>query len=343
MSIVMRLNNWLDCYDPYWYSRLMSLKIGYITIILFIANMFLSPPLAPLVMLLSGAGVLIIEMPSINDLDKKDNLYLAYIIIICLTVGLFSSYVYLKAWFIVVASGWCYILYNALKKKPELFPIVGVILMLGIMSLEGYNSGNFFDILNRLFFILEFALIVFWAHKFFPNLYHKIWLAATIRNLASLQQMLTKISVDGATVVLKHNFKARNVAALLKRKVYYSESVQLTNLLAEYYFYVADLILNKTTPSPELNLIANDLGLLESAIRQKSILNQIHHPRSLIYSSPTSSKLRHKSPTIISNQFEYNDSAQFNGYHNHPDLAIHNELFPRLYYHWNKICAHVNS
>ena len=117
--------------------------------------MLLSPPLAPLIMLLSAAGVLIIEMPSINDFDKKDNLYLAYIIIICLTVGLFSSYVYLKGWFIVVASGWCYILYNMLKKKPELFPIVGIILMLGIMSLEGYNSGNFFDILNRLLLFLS--------------------------------------------------------------------------------------------------------------------------------------------------------------------------------------------
>jgi hypothetical protein len=253
MSIAMRLNNWLDRYDPYWYSRLMSLKIAYITIILFIANMLLSPPLAPLVMLLSGAGVLIIEMPSINDLDKKDNLYLAYIIIICLTVGLFSSYVYLKGWFIVVASGWCYILYSALKKKPELFPIVGVILMLGIMSLEGYNSGNFFDILNRLFFILEFALIVFWAHKFSPNLYHKIWLAALTRNLAGLQQMLNKISVEDATLVLKHNWNARNVSALLKRKKYYVESNQITDLLGEYYFYVTDLIVNKTTSSPELN------------------------------------------------------------------------------------------
>ncbi len=306
--VLSKLRNWLDRYDPYWYSRLMSLKIAYITIILFIANMLLSPPLASLIMLLSGAGVLIIEMPSINDLDKKDNLYLAYIVIICLTVGLFSSYVYLKGWFIVVASGWCYILYSALKKKPELFPIVGVILMLGIMSLEGYNSGNFFDILNRLFFIVEFALIVFWAHKFFPNLYHKIWLAALTRNLAGLQQMLTKISVDEATLVLKHNWNARNVSALLKRKKYYVESSQVTDLLGEYYFYVTDLIVNKTTPSPELNLIANDLGLLARAICQKS-----------------------------------NYPAQFNGYHNYPDLATHNELFTQLYQHWNKICSHVNS
>mgnify|MGYP000010458711 FL=1 len=308
MNVLLRLNNWLDRFDPYWYSRLMSLKIAYITIILFIANMLLSPPLAPLVMLLSGAGVLIIEMPSINDLDRKDNLYLAYIIIICLTVGLFSSYVYLKGWFIIVAAGWCYILYSVLKRKPELFPIVGVILMLGIMSLEGYNSGNFFDILNRLFFIVEFALIVFWAHKFFPHLYHKIWLSALIRNLVGLQHMLNEISVNEATLVIKHNWNARNVSALLKRKAYYFESIQLTNLLGEYYFYVTDLIVNKTTPSPELNLIANDLELLESAIRQRS-----------------------------------NYPAQFNGYHNHPDLAIHNELFTQLYYQWNKICAHVNN
>ncbi|RTL10516.1 MAG: hypothetical protein EKK54_10540 [Neisseriaceae bacterium] len=305
MNIAIRLSNWLDHLDPYWYSRLMSLKIAYITIIVFIANMLLSPPLAPLIMLLSAAGVLIIEMPSINDFDKKDNLYLAYIIIICLTVGLFSSYVYLKGWFIVVASGWCYILYNMLKKKPELFPIVGIILMLGIMSLEGYNSGNFFDILNRLLFILEFALIVFWAHKFFPNIYHKIWIAAVAHNLSTLGKMLNEISIEQATTVLKHNWSARNVSTLLKRKTYYFESIQLTNLLGEYYFYITDLIVNKTTPSPELSLIANDLELLASAIRQKS-----HY------------------------------SAQFNSYHNHPDLATHNELFPQLYQHWNKICAY---
>ena len=46
------------------------------------------------------------------------------------------------------------------------------------------------------------------------------------------------------------------------------------------------------------------------ASKGNDILNPIHHPRSLIYSSPTMCRLRHKSPTSIStrvcsNQFEY--------------------------------------
>ena len=39
--------------------------------------------------------------------------------------------------------------------------------------------------------------------------------------------------------------------------------------------------------------------------KAQAILNPIHHPRSLIYSSLTTSRLCHKSPTSISNQFEY--------------------------------------
>ena len=88
---IYKLSSWVDRYDPFWYGRLIALKAAYLAIGLFIANLILQPPLPTLVMLFSAVGVLIAELPAINDLNKKDNIYLAYVILICLTITIFSS------------------------------------------------------------------------------------------------------------------------------------------------------------------------------------------------------------------------------------------------------------
>ena len=108
---IYKLSSWVDRYDPFWYGRLIALKAAYLAIGLFIANLVLQPPTSTLVMLFSAIGILIVEFPAINDLNKKDNIYLAYVILICLTITIFSSSVYLKGSFILAVSAWAYFLY----------------------------------------------------------------------------------------------------------------------------------------------------------------------------------------------------------------------------------------
>lgn len=304
---IYKLSSWVDRYDPFWYGRLIALKAAYLAIGLFIANLILQPPLPTLVMLFSAVGVLIAELPAINDLNKKDNVYLAYVILICLTVAIFSSSVYLKGWFILAVSAWAYVLYFALRKKPELYALVSAVLMLGMISLEGYNSGNFFSILNTLFFILEFSLIAFWLHKFFPFLYSRIWMSSILRSLETLQNMLTELSIADSQKLFRQLQVSESSLNLLVKQSYRQEARLITDLLSHYHYYLNDLLENKLTPARELDLIGADLLRLEQAVRKQS---------EFYYSPNRSSAL---------------------------DLTTHNQIYPQLQTSWNKLCALVNS
>lgn len=299
---LFKLSSWLDRYDPYWYSRLMSLKIVVIAIILFIINMLTQPVLSPLIMMIAGAGALIIEMPTINTLDKKDNVYLGYIILMCLTIVIFSATVYLRGWFIVAVCGWAYILYMALKKAPELYPIVSVVIMLGVMGQEGINTGNYYVILNEILFILEFAFFVFWAHKLFPRLYHNIWLSSLLRSIETIEWML-----DGDTTLairqrlFRHLEVANNTLELLRGKPYLREAVTITNWLNYYHYYLPEFCENNS----------------DSETRSRLKTDFSHFKTAILY---------HREFNIETEQ-EFDEQ-----------LDWHYNCFRRLNYNWNKLC-----
>jgi len=272
---MLKLNNWLDKCDPYWYSRLLGLKATYIAVVLFMANALLHPPLASLIMLVAGAGVLIIEMPAINTHKKKDLIYLVYILLISITIGLFSSYAYFKIGFIIVVAGWSYLLYSLLKKAPQLFPIVSVLLMLGLMALEGVNTGNFYIIINELMFIWEFALIVFWAHKLFPNLYHRVWRSSVIKSLESMRQMLEDSDNQQSRVIFKHYLAAVNVLGLLQKDQLRS-ATKLTKWLSYYHYYLADMLVRERVHPDDLVVIRKDIDLLYLAINLGNTIPQVN-------------------------------------------------------------------
>ena len=304
---LFKLSSWLDRYDPYWHSRLMSLKIVVIAIVLFMVNALTQPLLSPLFMLIAGAGALIIEMPTINTLDKKDNVYLGYILLMCITVGLFSSYVILRGWFIVAVAGWAYILYMALKKAPQLYAIVSVVIMLGVMAQEGLNLGNFYIILNELAFILEFAFFIFWTHKLYPRMYHNIWFSSILRSLETLQKALKcgSISIDERQLLFKHFQTARSSIELLRDKPYLREVVSITNWLSYYHYYLPQLLEERNVSSQELNQVLVDLARLEAGVRN------------------------HK-PILINLDQDLS-------------VPIHHEYFNKLTSNWNKLCAPVTN
>ncbi|MEN9946086.1 MAG: hypothetical protein RLZZ293_472 [Pseudomonadota bacterium] len=302
-----RLNNWFTHYDPYWYSRFIALKFAYIAIILFSANLWLSPPMATITMLFTGGGILIIEIPAINDCDKKDNVYLLFLVLVCLTVGLFASYVYLIGWFILVAGGWCYCLYYMLRRKPELFPLVGVILLFGIISLEGRNTGNFFDIVNRIIFLLEFGLITFWAHKLYPKqLYYKIWQSISLRSVEALIQLINQPNQQQALNVNKHNLALMRSLPLLKSRKYFSLINQFSQQLTNHYFILYQLTQQTGFQQSERDLISMALTNLQQAIKYSTVISQ---------QNLSSSNLS----------------------------EVNLQLIDQLFISWNQLCVHVNN
>lgn len=302
---IFKLSSWVDKYDPYWYARLMSLKTAYLAIGLFFANLLIQPPMAVLVMILSAAGAIAAEMPTINDIDKKDLIYFGFLILVSITVGLFSSYVYLKGWFIIVVVGWTFILYSLLKKKPELFTLVSILLLLALISIEGINTGNFFEIINLLEFVVQFSIITFWLHKLFPYLYHKIWLSSILRSLESIQLTLMEQCLAPNMSLINHLITADRSLQLLIKKPYSNLAREFTDLISKYQYYICSLGISNT--KDELSQMADDFNFLHSAICSKKEM-------------------------LLNPQNEIPDN-----------LAYHKNQYQLICNHWNMLCKHVNN
>lgn len=260
-----RLNKFFEHFDPYGYSRLMGFKAVYTAIILYIANMLVQPPLAPLIMLLSAAGSLIVEMPTINDLKKKDLIYLGYLILISLTVGIFSAYIPFKTVFILAVSVWGYLLYSALQKHPSLFPIVSVLLMLGVMSLEAVNTGNFFIILTEIKYIWGFGIVVFFAHKLFPNYYHRMWRNSALRNLEESAHSLHKMSNSNSKIIYTHYLSMMNTLPILKVHHLYS-IVKITKLINQYNFLIYGEVNNTLVDLATIEVLRDGIKQIYTAM-----------------------------------------------------------------------------
>ena len=136
------------------------------------------------------------------------------------------------------------------------------------------------------------------------------WQGISNANLQRLRQRLNKqplvefanyfttLAAFPESIDKKDALQWQNLAANHGTLMIWLELIELSDLRPIAEKFAARIVwINSATDS----LIPNPT---------QNILNQIHHPRSLIYSSPTRCRLRHKSPTSIStrvcsNQFEY--------------------------------------
>jgi hypothetical protein len=260
------LSSRLDRIDPYWYARLIGLKAAYLATGLFIANLILKPASPSVTMLMSAVGILIAEMPAINTPDKKDKVYLGWVILVCLTIAIFSTTGFLKLPFILTVGAWAYFLYYSLRNKPEVFALVSALLMMGTISQEGLKIGNFFQIWNNTLFILEFSLITFWLHKSFPFLYHKIWLSSLLRGLEVLIKMLKEENVTTSKMLRKHSMISLSSMNLLAKRRYIGCVKIIHQNMSGLHLYVYHQIHSIRSGTDNLELQIDGLEQLYNAI-----------------------------------------------------------------------------
>lgn len=244
---IFTLSSFCDRYDPYWYGRLMGLKLTFIAIILFMVNAFLKSPFSPvLIMLVAAAGVLLIEMPAINTLKKKDTVYLIFLILTLISIIIFNVMSYLTLGFLIVAPLWVYVLYTFLVKHPGMIEVVSLIILLALMSLEGQAATEPYAIFNLILFILEFSLCAFWGHKLFPFIYINIYLSANLRIFESIEQMLSERSftVNDNLRQMRHIMVLKNSLPLFETKPYRVLLDNMTKSLLLFQANMHDLILS---------------------------------------------------------------------------------------------------
>ncbi|MFK8040318.1 MAG: hypothetical protein AB8B67_03175 [Rickettsiaceae bacterium] len=271
------LSNWIDRFDPYWYSRLISIKFTYVGIVFFIVNGFVFAPTFPTMpMLITGVGILFIELPKINDFKTKDILYFIYLVLAVLTMSIFNLFSYFLLGFILAAL-WCgYIMYSTFIKKPEMLEVVSIIIVLALMSIEGQTVTDLYSVYNQALFYLEFGLAAFWAHKFFPNLYSNTYRSSILRLLETNLRIVESGSYDANTtrIISQHYFAMYNVLPLLRAKEYAVFTVNFTNQLNEFQSWLLHEI---DTKSDSIEFLPSFFHSMIISVKQLDLINQEDH------------------------------------------------------------------
>lgn len=304
---IYRLTSRVDRIDSYWYARLMGLKAAYIATGMFIANLILRPASPSLVILFSSIGALLGEMPSMNTLDKKDNIFLAWVILVTLTVAIFSTTGFMQLPFLMAVGAWAYFLYYMLRKKPETFAIVSALLMMGAISQEGPRFGNYFMIWDTTLFVFEFSLIAFWLHKLFPFMYHKIWLSSLLRSLETLLALLYSKDIEKSKALRKHSMVSLSALNLLVKRKYFIHCKTIHGDISALHFYFYKLIYNFEHEDVNLTVAISDIEYLYQAIKNQRLCDL------------TASQL--------------SDAGD----------GFYCDKLSELIINWNQLCQHVNS
>ncbi|MDC0534174.1 hypothetical protein OAO18_00015 [Francisellaceae bacterium] len=271
---MFKVNSCFDKIDPYWYTRLLSIKTVYITVIFFMVNLFFELPSPPTLYMVVGIiGPLLAEMPSLNTQKQKDSVILLFVVLAIFSLSVFAMIWYIKTWFILVAFSWAYILYTALKKKPALFSVVSLIFLMGVMSLESpIKPASLNNMFNEIIYYFQFATIGFWAHKFFPNLYFRCWHSMMLRCIEAHMRSIKNNQVEFETYS-RHLLAAQNVLPLLQSKPYAEQLNQFTQKMLELNYITDSYIRHNISSSEFSQYKANVTQLYESIKSLKDYLS----------------------------------------------------------------------
>lgn len=173
-----------DRADPYWVCRLSALKVAYVGVILFILNAFFKSPTFPVLeMLVTTAAVAVTELPSINSQKKKMLAFIGVVVLCVITNSIFGLVSFLK-WGLLIGVGvWTFILYHFIAKDRSTANLVGVLILIGIVSLEGDVATDLNGVVNHALFYFEYAAIGLVSLFVFPNLHDRVIKSAFLRLL----------------------------------------------------------------------------------------------------------------------------------------------------------------
>jgi hypothetical protein len=288
-----------DRADPYWVCRLSALKVAYVGVILFIVNAFFKSPTFPVLeMLVTTAAVAVTELPSINSHKKKILAFIG-VVVLCVTTNSIFGLVSFFKWGLLIGVGlWTFILYHFIAKDRATANLVSVLILIGIVSLEGDVATDLNGVINHALFYFEYAAVGLVSLLLFPNLHDRVIKSAVLRLLE-----IDRNWIKGPSNL--NEFDAQTLKSLL---VIENQANQ-----AQPSFYALIPILKAL----QLEIRGN------SALKQsqaKALLDSI----GVIYSAICSSQPIHLSGCILNSE-SLQDSKL---------IAVLNELSE----HWNSQC-----
>ncbi|ANI99927.1 hypothetical protein A8O14_07505 [Polynucleobacter wuianus] len=169
-----------------------ALKVAYVAVVLFIINAFFKSPTVPVLeMLVTAVAVAATELPPMNSRKKKILGYIG-IVILCVTTNTIFGLVSYFKWGLLFGIGlWSLILYRLIAKDGMTANVVGILILIGIVSLEGDVATDLNGVINHVLFYFEYAAAGLLALLIFPNLHDRVVKSAALR-LLEADQLLIK-------------------------------------------------------------------------------------------------------------------------------------------------------
>ena len=184
MSVYRIKNQFLDVYDPFWVCRILSLKIGTVIILLCLCNAFLKSPQAPMVYMLT---VLICtaatEALALDSRIKKLTTFFLIIFLLSTTGMLFGLFSYFRIGLFVFFMLFSYLALRFMATNPKAAVVPSLMILWGVIQLEGGAPTNLNAIANSYLFYVEFGLMGVITILFFPDFTPNIFKSAMIRIL----------------------------------------------------------------------------------------------------------------------------------------------------------------
>ena len=180
-----------DRADPYWICRLSALKVAYVGVVLFIVTAFFKSPIVPVLeMLVTAVAVAATELPPMNSHKKKILGYIGIVILCVTTNSIFGLVSYFKWGLLIGVGGWALILYRLIAKDGLTANVVGILILIGIVSLEGDVATDLNGVINHALFYFEYAAAGLFALLLFPNLHDRVIKSAALRLLEADRQFI---------------------------------------------------------------------------------------------------------------------------------------------------------
>lgn len=185
MSVYSVSNKYLDTYDPFWICRLLSLKVGTVTILLFLLNGFLLKPQSPaLYIMITLIGTLASELLPAPTRARKIVVFIGMIFLLATSMILFQMFSYFRWGLFVVLIVFTYLSLRFMVINPKAAVIPSLMIMFGIVSSSG-GATNLTAAANTYLYFFAFGLAGVITILFFPDFMPNIFKSAFIRILES--------------------------------------------------------------------------------------------------------------------------------------------------------------
>lgn len=186
MSAYNIKNRFLDSYDPFWICRIISLKIGTVTILLCLCNAFLKAPQVPMVYFLTVViCTAATEVLPLNSRIKKIGAYCLVLFLLSTSGMLFGLFSYFRAGLFVFILVFSYLALRFMATNPKAAVLPSMMILWGVIQLEGGGSTDLNAMANSYLYYVEFGLMGIITVLFFPDFTPNVFKSALIRILES--------------------------------------------------------------------------------------------------------------------------------------------------------------